>query len=110
MSSSLRTNPASAMKSVVWMSTLVLSTSVAGLSSARQTPASSPARTTFTVPPGDSIQLGAASALALSRAGDRLVYVGRHGDVTRLYLQTLARGSITRKSPPCRWRRAKYGQ
>ena len=53
---------------------------------------SAPALSTFTVPAGDSVEVGATPALALSRTGDLLVYVGRHGNGTRLYLQAISGG------------------
>ena len=46
----------------------------------------------FTVPAGDSLQVGATPALALSRTGNLLVYVGRRSKVTRLYLQAASGG------------------
>ena len=48
--------------------------------------------TTFTVPAGDSVQVGATPALALSPTGDLLVYVGRRSNLTRLYLQAVSGG------------------
>ena len=53
---------------------------------------SAPALSTFTVPAGDSVEVGATPALTLSRTGDLLVYVGRHGNGTRLYLQAISGG------------------
>ncbi len=55
-------------------------------------PPSAPALTTFTVPAGDSLQVGVTPALALSRTGNLLVYVGRHRKVTRLLLQAASGG------------------
>ena len=57
---------------------------------------SAPASTIFTVPAGDSLsvyqEVGVTPALALSPTGSLLVYVGRHRDVTRLYLQVISGG------------------
>ena len=57
-----------------------------GLMAGCQRP-SSPALTSLMVPVGDSLQVGVTPSLALSPTGNLLVYVGRRGSVTRLYLK-----------------------
>jgi eukaryotic-like serine/threonine-protein kinase len=71
-----------------------LAASLAGLwtrahSPARPAGADSVRRLLIALPPGASLEAGPGPALALSPAGDRLVYAAREGSVQRLYLRAL---------------------